>query len=486
MTQLTRKDLYPYQIEAVAHILNRHGSMLWLDIGLGKTAISLTAIEYLLDSYRVKAVLILAPKKVTEAVWEQEARKWQHTSRLRFSVIRGGAIQRLKALHAPADVYLANYEQIEWLVGRYKTEEYVKKTGEAGERSVFQEGALFTHFLNKGLPLPFDMSVYDEVSRMKTSTAKRTRAFTKILPHMAYRVGLTGTPASNGIGDLHGQYLMVDGGHRLGPNITSFRARWMIQDAYGRKWVPRKRAMDEIKDLISDITLEMKRDDYLTLPPRIDQDIVVEMPEAAAKLYQEFEKNFFVELDACEIEAFNSGAKSTKCRQLANGAVYANAERTTWAAFHDAKLEAVSDIVESLAGKSLLICYQFKHDVERLVKLLPGATVIDQKNVSEKVAAWNRGEIKQLIGHPASMGHGLNLQYGGNHIIWFGLPWSLELYDQAIGRLERNGQGEIVVNHRIIAKGTVEEGIAEALQSKGRAQADLREAVKEYRRRKLQ
>ena len=469
---LSRSDLYPYQKEAVAHILNRNGSMLWLDIGLGKSIISLTAIEHLLDSYKIKAALVLAPLKVVEAVWEQEAQKWEHTQRLKFSVVRGTPMQRARALQTPADIYLANYEQIEWMIGRYGT-----------GRGAFKAGALFNLFTRHGKPFPFDAVFYDEISRLKTSTAKRTKAMTKILPDMTYRVGLTGTPAANGIGDLHGQYLMVDGGHRLGPNITSFRSRWMVQDIYGQKWVPRRGAMTEIHGLIGDITLEMKRDDYLSLPPRVDQDIVVEMPKDIYSQYKDFEKNFFLELDTCEVEAFNSGAKSTKCRQLANGAVYVEGEDGLqgWTAFHDAKLDAVEEVVNDLQGKPLLICYQFKHDVERLIERFPGAVCLDRKDTAEKVERWNRGDIEILIGHPASMGHGLNLQYGGNHVLWFGLPWSLELYDQAIGRLDRNGQGEVIINHRVIAKGTVEEGIAEALNTKGKTQADLREAVKAYR-----
>jgi SNF2 family DNA or RNA helicase len=453
-------------------MLGMNGSMLWLDIGLGKTIISLTSIEELLDSYKISSALILAPLKVVEAVWEQEALKWEHTKRLKFSAILGTPEQRLKALMTPADIYLVNYEQLQWLMGRKKATKTLPAT----------RGVLNEYWLDKGRRLPFDMVVYDEISKLKTATSKRAKAFQKILPTFIYRTGLTGTPAANGVVDLHGQYLMVDGGHRLGPNITSFRNRWLMRDAYSEKWVTRRGATEEIKRLVSDITLEMNADDYLQLPPVVDQDIKIQMPERAYKQYKQFEKAFFLAMDEGEVEAFNAGAKSTKCRQLANGAVYVGEDSEEWAKFHDAKIEAVAELLDELGDKPLLLCYQFRHDVERICKRFPEAVCLDRKGTAEKVERWNRGEIKLLIGHPASMGHGLNLQYGGNHVAWFGLPWSLELYDQAIGRIARNGQkGEVVVNHRLIAEGTIELGIATALSSKGKTQEDLRAAVKSYR-----
>lgn len=472
MSQLQKENLYPYQVESVDHILGRNGSMLWLDIGLGKTITSLTAIEKLLDQYKITGALVFAPKTVVEAVWKQEAAKWSHTGRLKFSLIVGTPAQRLKALMTPADVYLTNYEQIQWLLGKKKT-----KTTAA------TAGVLFDHWLDEGKRLPFDMVVFDEISKLKTSTSKRSRAVTKILPLMKYRVGLTGTPAANGLIDLHGQFLMVDGGHRLGPNITSFRNRWFMQDAYNMKWLPRRGAMDDIQKRISDITLEMKAVDYLQLPPLVDQDITIVLPKKVQDQYKKFEKEFFLSMDSGEVEAFNAGAKSTKCRQLANGAVYVGEDRSEWAQFHEEKLDAVEEIVNDLAGKPLLLCYQFKHDVARLLKRFPEAVCLAKERTAETVERWNRGEIKLLIGHPASMGHGLNLQFGGNHVLWFGLPWSLELYDQAIGRLLRNGQkGETVINHRVIVEGTIEMAIAAALKTKGATQENLRAAVKEYRR----
>lgn len=456
----TKSDMYKYQVRAVDHILQNNGSMLWLSVGLGKTIISLTAIEELQDRYDVRSVLVVAPVKVIEAVWAQEASEWTHTRRLSFSLVRGNPKQRLDALRQPADVYLINYENLKWLSSMLKE-----------------------HWLDHDQPIPFDMVVFDEISKMKSSTAKRCRAFTKLLPYFHYRVGLTGTPATNGVIDLHGQFLMVDGGHRLGPNITGYRTRWFIYNEYSRKYSPRRNANEEIQSRIADITLEMSAEDYLELPPLVTVDRLIEMPESAMEKYVEFENEFFAEIDGEEIEAFNSGAKSIKCRQLANGAVYSNLERTEWATLHEEKLDMLEELLDELQDNPLLVCYQFVHDRERIRERFPSAVFLDRTNVAEKVKDWNDGRIKLLVGHPASMGHGLNLQYGGSHICWFGLPWSLELYEQAIGRLLRNGQeAQTVFNHRLLAKGTIESDVmAKVVEQKGATQRDLRDAIKRYR-----
>jgi SNF2 family DNA or RNA helicase len=454
-----------------------------MGIGLGKTITALTAVERLLDQFKISGVLVMAPKKVIETVWEQEGKKWEHIQRLRFSEVTGTPKQRLKALEIQADVYLINYEQIEWLIGRYVNKSYVTRKGVKKTHSVFSKGVVFTHWLDLGKRLPFDMVIYDEISRLKASTSKRARAFTKVLPLFNYRVGLTGTPSANGLIDLHGQFLMVDGGHRLGPNITGYRTRWFMQNAYSMRWIPRRGAKESIAKEIADITLEMKTSDYIQLPPLIDQDIHIDLPKELKDQYKKFETEFFLELDSGgEVEAFNAGAKSMKCRQLANGAVYVGEAGGPWEEFHSAKLDAVSDIVKDLEGKPLLVCYQFIHDKERLMARFPDAVALDQKDTIGKVLSWNNGDIKMLIGHPGSMGHGLNLQYGGSHVLWFGLPWSLELYMQAIGRLLRNGQqGHAVINHRIITDGTIELAVLAALKYKDASQEDLRAAVKQYR-----
>jgi len=458
---LNKTDLYPYQSYAADYILSKNGSMLWLDIGLGKTIISLTAIESLLDQYLAKAALVIAPVKVVEAVWMQEAVKWCHTKRLTFSMVRGTPKQRIAALLVPAEIYLINYESIQWL-----------------------EKTLKSLFIEKSKPLPFDIVVFDEISKMKHATSKRSRAFYSLLPHMSYRVGLTGTPASNGVIDLHGQYMVIDGGARLGPNITSYRERYFTYSQYSRKYQPRRGSTKEIISKISDVTIEMASEDYLQLPPLVNVDIKLKLSDDVQKQYKEFEKEFYTEIGGEDLEVFSASAKTAKCRQLANGAVYTNqpGEPRAWSVFHDEKLDMLEELVDSLAGKPLLVCYQFIHDKERIKERFPDAVFIDSSNVAPIVQDWTDGKTKLLVGHPASMGHGLNLQFGGHHICWFGLTYDLEHYTQAIGRLLRNGQKEhTVFNHRLLAENTIEDWLSVVISNKDATQGDIRNAVKTYK-----
>jgi SNF2 family DNA or RNA helicase len=451
---LTSEDLYQFQKYAVNHIIRNPGAMVWMDIGLGKTIVSLTAIEYLLDSFQARGALVVATKKIVEAVWQQEAKKWEHTKWLKVVQVTGTAKQRKEALKQKADVYLINYENLQWL----------QKTTE----KIFPDG-----------PLPFDIVVFDEVSKMKNSTAKRSEAYDAMRPYFKRKIGLTGTPAANGYLDLHGQYLAVDDGRRLGPYITSFRDRWFILNSYTNKYNPRVNAPKQIRELISDITIQMDAKDYLELPDIRDIDLPVTPDQKVWDAYKKFEEEYYIEIAGKGLEAFSSSAKSMKCRQLANGAVYVDEDRAEWELFHNHKLDLLEEILSELNGEPLLLCYQFRHDKERILKRF-GGTVIDSKvDAGKIVSKWNDGKIKLLIGHPASMGHGLNLQYGGCNICWFGLPWSLELYQQAIGRLLRNGQSKMVRNYRLLMAGTIEDAISRALVVKGSTQDELRSAVQQ-------
>lgn len=372
-------------------------------------------------------------------------------------MVRGTPKERREALLKPAEIYLINYEGIQWL--------------EKILESLFPKN------------LPFDIVVFDEISKMKHTTSKRSRAFYKILPHMRYRVGLTGTPASNGIIDLHGQYMVIDGGARLGPNITSYRERYFTYNPYSRKYRPMRGATSSIISKISDITIEMASEDYLQLPPLVDIDIKLKLSEPILKQYREFEKDFFTEINGDDLEVFSAGAKTAKCRQLANGAVYTNqpGEQRAWTVFHDEKLDMLEELVNELNGKPLLVCYQFIHDKIRIKERFPDAVFIDNDNVAPIIERWTKGKTRILVGHPMSMGHGLNLQYGGNHICWFGLTYNLEHYTQAIGRLLRNGQKHhTVFNHRLLAEGTVEDWLAKVISSKDITQDGIRRAVKAY------
>lgn len=459
-----------YQQYAANFTVSNNDVMLWMDVGLGKTIVTLTALSYLFDTFTIRGALIVSTIKIIESVWDQEISEWSHVKHLTHSLIRSYKsskkekdVEKLEALSTPADIYLINYEQLPWL-----------------------EKVLQTEYLDRKLPLPFDVVVFDEISKMKTSTSKRVKSFMDLHPHFTRHIGLTGTPASNGYIDLHGQYLVLDGGVRLGPNVTSYRDRYFIQNPYSRKYQPRRGASAAIRAQIADITLEMSREDYLELPPVQDVDYTVHLPEAVMQKYKEFEDEFFIELDTGKVEAFNSSSKSAKCRQLANGAVYTTDEMGNktgeWAEFHQEKLDVLEEIISSLDGRSLLLCYEFIHDKERIAKRFPKTVFFDSgSNTSKVVNEWNAGRIKILAGHPLSMGHGLNLQFGGHHICWFGMTWNLEHYEQAIGRLDRPGQKETVFNHRIMAKDTIEKRVGMALSQKDATQAQLRLAIKDYR-----
>jgi SNF2 family DNA or RNA helicase len=458
-------DLRPYQVADAMFLVSSAEAVLWSDVGLGKTATTLTAIVELFDRCELTGVLIVAPLSVVKTVWMQEAEEWEHTQHLRFSAVIGSAANRANALQRNADIYLVNYENIPWLCGMVDTMRRV------------------------GAPAPFNMIVYDESTKMKNGTSKRVKATVKhLLPHMTRRVALTGTPAPNGLLDLFGQYLCIDGGRRLGKGITWYKQCYFISDYMGYAWTIRPGAGNEIYTKISDITRERKKEDYLDLPPVIINDMRVQLTGEARKKYNQLERDFFLELDEGCVEAMNAASLSGKCLQAANGACYIESGRgsidKTWVKIHDEKLDRLLDVIEDASGSPILISYNFKHDLERIKKAIPTAVSIKDGPLDEIVEKWNRGEIPILLGHPASMGHGLNLQHGGHQLIMFGLTWNLELYLQVIGRLDRPGQENTVIVTRLLVENTIEEMVAEALTNKATTQADLRSAIQEYRRRK--
>lgn len=464
-TMLEPQLLHAYQKRAARHQLQHPGSMLWLDTGLGKTVITLTTIAARFDAAQVSGVLLVAPLRVCQTVWQQEAAKWSHTKHLTFSRLTGDADQRHYGLRRRAHIYLVNYENIGWLAEEINT-----------------------YYLSRGQYPPFNMLVSDEVTKLKDPSTQRHGALRTLIPYIPYRTGLTGTPASNGYKDLFGQYLAIDMGERLGRDKKAFEDAYMMGSGYmGYQKVPKVGAEEAIRHRISDITLEMGAEDYLDLPPVIINDIMVDLPPAARAQYDELEQEMFTALDdGTEVEVFNAAALTNKCLQAANGAVYHDPEkRDEWAKVHDAKLEALDDIIEEAAGKPILLLHQFRHDRERIMKRYPWAeslkSSLGEAKIMNMVERWNRGEIPLMIGHPASIGHGLNLQKGGHTMVWFGLNWSLELYMQANARLHRQGQEHpFVMIHRILARDTLDSAVAEALEGKAATQKDLRAAIKHY------
>lgn len=440
-----------YQDHAIQHILDNPASGLFLEMGLGKTVSTLTALDLLLfDRFEISKALVIAPLRVADSTWGDEITKWDHLKHLRISKVLGSVKQRKDALKQQADIYLINRENVPWLVGAL------------------------------GKNWDFDTVVIDELSSFKSSGSQRFRALRKVRPLMKRVIGLTGTPAPNGLHDLYSQVYLLDMGERLGRTQTEFRERFMNASrnyaSYNintMKFEPKEDAADTIQKKIADICISMKAEDWLDVPERIDRPVMVKLSKKSREQYERLERDMLLPLAEVDIVANGAAVLTGKLLQLANGAVYD--EDGTTQHLHDEKLEALQELVEAANGQPVLVFYSYKHDVERILKAVPGSKQI--KN-SADLADWNAGKITVGLAHPASAGHGLNMQDGGNQIIWFGLPWSLELYQQANARLHRQGQKQKVIVHHLIAEGTMDEEVMERIESKAEGQDALIEAVK--------
>lgn len=439
---------YPYQAFAIQQILEKPAVGLFLDMGMGKTVITLTALQELLyDSFDISRVLVIAPKRVAETTWTDEVQKWEHLKDLTVVPILGSVRQRKAALKQKAEIYVINRENVVWLVetlGRYWF---------------------------------FDAVVIDEASSFKNHQARRFKALKTVRPRVHRMIELTGTPMPNGLMDLWSELFLLDRGERLGKTIGEYRRRYFTP-GYGSGfvtyvWNPLPTAQQDIEAKISDICVSMKSEDYLDLPPLIYNEVKVKLSKSAMKQYRELERDFILQLDGSDIVASSAAALSGKLLQLANGAVYN--EQGEVSEIHDAKLDALKELVDANEHKPILVFYWFQHDLKRLQKAFPYGKRLDS---AERIHQWNEGKIRMLFVHPASAGHGLNLQFGGNIIVWYGLSWSLELYQQANKRLHRTGQKHTVVVHHLIAEGTIDEQVMDALSKKKVTQDDILEAVK--------
>lgn len=443
---------HPYQAYCIERLLTDTALGLYLDMGLGKTVITLTAIadlEY--NRFQVSRALVIAPKKVAEATWQREASKWDHLRHLRFSTILGSEARRIRALNTPADVWVINRENIPWLV------EYCRNAW------------------------PFDMVVIDESSSFKNHKAKRFKALTWVRKYILRIVELTGTPAPNGLLDLWAQIYLLDGGQRLGKRITQFRERYFDPDQRGRDMVysykPKDGADHVIRQLIGDICVSMKAEDYITLPDCTYDDIPVVLDARAKQAYTRLEREMLLQVDESTIDAGSAAVLTNKLLQLCNGAVYD--EQRHAVEIHRCKIDAFLETVEALGGQSVLVFYNFQHDLERIEAALSGSGLrVRRLTGPDEEAAWNNREIDILLAHPASCAYGLNLQQGGNHVIWFGLNWSLELYQQANKRLHRQGQASKVIVHHLVVTGGVDEDVIAALNDKCTTQDRLMQALK--------
>lgn len=453
---MDESNLYQYQKASAEHIIKNTHCGLFLEMGLGKTVSTLTAINRLMfEELEVRRVLVIAPKRVVESVWNEECLKWDHLSHFKVVKVIGSEKQRKQAIAKRGDIFLISRDNVAWLCGLFG-----------------------------GHTIPFDMLVIDELSSFKNPKSVRFKALKGVQPCFNRVVGLTGTPAPNGLEDIWSQVYLLDRGERLGKFITHFRDDYFKPGKRNGSIVYKYKAVEGAKesiyDKIGDICMSMSAEDYLDLPEKIINEVVVDFPESLKEKYVEFERENILELfsdyeDGQTISAVNAAALSIKLLQFANGAVYD--ENKGVHEVHSLKIDAVKEIVEESPGQPILIAWTFKSDRDRLEQALKKYKPRRLQN-NQDVDDWNAGKINILLMHPASGGHGLNLQYGGNTIIWFGQTWSLELYEQFNARLHRQNQKNTVIIHKIIARGTIDDQVVKAIELKAAGQKGLMEAVK--------
>ncbi len=442
-----RYDPHDYQKYATDFILTHPIAAVFLEMGLGKSVITLTALfDLILDQFLIRKVLVIAPLRVARDTWPLEIKKWDHLSGLTYSVAVGNESERRRALMRAADIYIINRENVDWLITK------------------------------SGIPFDFDMVVIDELSSFKSHQAKRFKSLLKARPSVKRIVGLTGTPSSNGLMDLWAEFRLLDLGQRLGRYISHYRAAYFTPDKRNAEVIfsykPLSGAEDAIYQRISDITISMKSCDYLKLPECVINEVPVVMDDKEIAVYDRFREDMVTKIRDKEIDAANAAVLSGKLLQMANGAVYD--EEKVSCHIHDRKLDALEDLIEGANGKPILIAYWYQHDAERIRARFPVREIRTSKDIED----WNAGKISAAIIHPASAGHGLNLQAGGSTLIWFGLTWSLELYQQTNARLHRQGQKDTVVIHHIIAKSTIDEDVMKTLRKKEKTQNALINAVR--------
>lgn len=445
---LERSNLHAYQERAAEFVREHPVCALWIDLGLGKTVVVGTAIADLIDSFEIRNALVVAPLKVAQTVWKDEIAKWSHLRHLEVSVVLGDQKQRIRALQTPADIYVINVDNVKWL------EQYM---------------------LQRKQKFAWDMLVIDESSMFKDRDTQRFKAMRRMSRYVKRIAELTATPSPNSYLELWPQFYLLDGGQRLGETVTGYRTRYFkVLDYEGYKFALKRGADKVIQHRIEDITLTLKAEDYLEMPERVDIEHKIVLDDDEMDTYTVLEKKAIANVAGQEIEAISAAALATKLLQLANGQVYDEDQATH--VFHGRKIEKLREIVAEAGDESVLVAYTFRSDARRILKEFPGAVLLDKDPTV--IARWNRGEIKLMLAHPASAGHGLNLQYGGRTIVWYGLTWSLELYLQFVGRLHRQGQAKPVRVHHLVAERTIDEDVMEVLARKNASQQGLLQAMK--------
>ena len=451
-----RADMHEYQKRATEFVIANHVAALWIDLGLGKTIVSLTAIADLIDSLQIRNALVVAPLRVAQSVWTEEIERWAHVRHLRAAVMVGDRDTRIRALEMPADVHIINVDNVKWL------EE---------------------HLARAKRKLPWDLIAIDESDMFKDRDTQRFKAMRRMCRQAKRVIELTATPSPNSYLELWPQFYLLDGGRRLGETVTGYRTRYFVElDHEGRKFALKRGADKAIHQRIADITLTLKSEDYLKMPELVKLTHRIDLSDDEMDTYRRLERDAVAKIAGQPIEAISASALAIKLLQLANGQVYGSADdpgddkaRPAYV-FHDRKLDRLREIVDTSGGEPVLVSYVFQSDRARILKAFPEAVAIDHD--PRTIHRWNRGEIKMLLAHPRSAGHGLNLQHGGRTIVWYGLTWSLGLYKQFIGRLHRQGQAKPVRVHHLIASKTIDEDVMAVLGRKNASQEGLLEAMK--------
>ena len=439
MSLLKRELMHAYQRKAAQFIIDTPKCALWLDMGLGKTITTATAIADLFNSFEIARVLIIAPLRVANSVWGREIKSWEHTEFMSVAVATGSEKERITAIEQNADVTVINIENVPWLVEML------------------------------GKKWHYDCVVIDEATKVKNPSSKRFKSLKKVLDKISRLIELTGTPSPNGLLDLWSQAYLIDGGKRLGRSMSAYKSRWFVGDYMGFKFTPREHAQEQIQDAISDIVLTMSAQDYLSMPDKIDVTLRVDLPDESLAQYKELEREAILQLEETEITALSAAALCTKLTQCANGSVY-SADGVV-AQIHTAKIDALKALREEHPTENLLIAYSYRHDLDAITDAFPEAVLLDKK--ASQIEDWNAGKIKMLLAHPASAATGLNLQHGGAVVVWYGQTWNLEHYLQFNARLHRQGQTKPVRIVHIIANSTIDEKIVAAIRCKDIDQTKL-------------
>jgi SNF2 family DNA or RNA helicase len=446
--------MHHYQRAGAEFLATHPQALLYADMGLGKTVMTLTALNHLLCNFAIRKVLIVSTIRVIQDVWPAEIAKWEHTQWLQHVILRDN---NRGNFFDSRPIHLINYEMLIWFTQQWKGKKLDK--------------------------LPYDLIVFDEISKIAAQDSRRHTLMRRVVDAIPYRWGLTASPAAAGLMRLYGQMRMIDGGHRLGGKFGEFREKYFyLPHRNSYDWTPFKSTHKKLTKKIAEVTMVMEESEHLSIPPYIYNPIHFDLPVKIRRLYNRLKQDLYVEIDGVEIEADNEGVLAGKLRQISQGTIYTDPEERTTLHLHDARLEVFKETMDGLENQNVLVIYEYRHDMDAIRRAIPDAVFLDDPNNDEKevLAQWGAGKIRVLAVHPVTAGTGLNLQAGGNHLVWYCLSWNYELYEQMIGRLRRQGQEHRVVNHVLLANDTIDERVVEVLEERGATQQDVKRSIKKH------